>query len=60
MRKIRMLKDNERLGFRKGEIYEVEPYWLDPQTKLSAVRKIPASGGFNVYREGKGEEWEWL
>jgi len=66
MRKIIMLKNDERLGFKKGEVYEVEPYQLDPDAKLSAIRKIPDDGiygrdsGFNVYRSSRGEEWDWL
>lgn len=60
-----MLKNDERLGYKKGEIYEVELYWLDPD-KFSAVKKIPDDGiygrnsGFNVYRDSKGEEWEFV
>ena len=63
MRKIRMLKSDKRLGFKKGEIYEVEAYQFDPSSKLSTIRKIPDDGkfpGFNVYRESRDEEWEWV
>lgn len=65
MKNIRMLESDERLGFKKGEIYEVEIYQYDPD-KLTAVRKIPddgvygRDGGFNVYRESKDTEWEWV
>ncbi len=65
MRKIIMLKDDDRLGFKKGEVYEVKPYWIDPQTKLSAIKKVPDDGiygrdyGFNVYRESRGKEWDY-
>jgi hypothetical protein len=66
MKKIRMLVDDKRLGFKKGEIYEVQPYELDPQAKMSCIKKIPDDGvygrdsGFNVYRESRGIEWEWV
>jgi len=65
MRKIKMLISDERLGFKEGEIYEVKPYQFDPD-KLTAERKVPddgvygKDGGFNVYRESLGEEWEWV
>jgi hypothetical protein len=63
MQKIRMLKSDERLGFKEGEVYEVIPYHLDPSCKLSAIKKFPDDGTepmFNVYRECRGEEWEWV
>lgn len=56
MRKIIMLKDNERLGYKKGEVYEAETYWLDPD-KLTAMKNGKCAG-FNIYRESKGEEWD--
>ena len=58
-----MLKSDKRLGFKKGEVYEVEPYQFDPSCKLSAIRKFPDDGtepGFNVYRDSRDEEWEWV
>lgn len=59
-----MLESDERLGYKKGEIYEVEPYSIDP-CKLSAIKKVPddgiygKNGGFNVYRETRGDDWDW-
>ena len=65
MRKIRMLKSDERLGFKEGDIYKVERYRFDPD-KLTAIQKVPddgvygRDGGFNVYRESVGDEWEFV
>lgn len=47
-----MLVDDARLGFKKGEIYDVKPYRYDE--KLSAI-----GADFNVYLESCGTEWEW-
>jgi hypothetical protein len=60
MRKIKMLVSDERLGFKAGEVYEVEVYAFD-HDKLSAVRRVPdgKDGEFNVYRGSRGEEWEY-
>lgn len=50
---IKMLVDDARLGFKKGEVYRVKPYPYDE--KLTAV-----DSNFNVYLESCGKEWEWV
>lgn len=51
--KVKILKDDERLGVKAGEVYEAEPYWLDPSEKVSLLSRIP--DGYepecNQYRE---------
>ena len=37
----KILKDDERLGIKAGEIYEGERYKYDPQTKVSLLYRIP-------------------
>jgi len=65
MRKIRMLQSDERLGFKEGEVYEVSQAQYDPD-KMTADKKVPddgvygRDGGFAVYKESKGSEWEWF
>lgn len=62
MRKIKMLKSDERLGFKDGEVYETSVYWLNPD-KLTAEKKVPDDGTepcFNVYKECRGEEFEYV
>jgi hypothetical protein len=51
--RIRMLVDDARLGFKKGEEYDVVPYPYDE--KLSVV-----NADFNVYLESCGKEWAYV
>ena len=65
MKRIRMLESDDRLGFKEGEIYEVSQASYDPD-KMTADRKVPddgvygRDGGFSVYKESRGEEWEYV
>ena len=37
---VEILKDCKRTGVRKGQIYEAIPYWLDPNYKVSLLRRL--------------------
>lgn len=37
---VEILKDCELTGVRKGQIYEAIPYWLDPNCKVSLLRRL--------------------
>lgn len=60
MKKIKMLKTDELLGFKEGEIYEVKPYPYDE--KMILMRRVP--DGYDpectTYLESEGDEWEWV
>ena len=39
--KVKILKDCKHTGIKKGEIYEAKRYWLDPNSKLELLSRIP-------------------
>lgn len=39
--RVKILKDCQSTGIKKGEIYEAKRYWLDPQCKVTLLRRIP-------------------
>lgn len=43
--KVKILKTNDKLGIKENEIYEAEPYWLDPLDKITLLKRIP--DGYN-------------
>jgi len=52
MLKVRILKDEDRLGIKKGEVYEAKSYWLDPSLKYTLIGRVPDGydPSCNVYR----------
>ena len=50
--KYRLIEDEPRFGLSAGDVLLCEPYWLDPDTKLTVLAR--ESDGFdpecNVYR----------
>lgn len=42
---VLILKTDNRLGIKENEIYEAEPYWLDPTEKVTLLKRIP--DGYN-------------
>ena len=38
---VRVIKTDERLGIKEGEIYEAKRYYLDPTEKVTLVRRVP-------------------
>ena len=52
MRVVRMKEDDEQMGLKKGDLLEVQPYWMDPSDKFTVIRRL--SDNFdpscNVYR----------
>ncbi len=52
MRYVMLLADDPRFGLRKGDILEVEPYWLDPSDKFTVIRRVhdDFDPSCNVYR----------
>ena len=51
--RVKVLKTDNGLGIKAGEIYESEPYRLDPSEKVTLLSRIP--DGYdpmcNQYRE---------
>lgn len=49
---VEILKDDKRLGLKRGEVYWAQPYWLDPSEKWTLEERVP--DGYkpccNVYR----------
>jgi len=39
--KVKILKDDEHLGLKKGEIYKAERYQYDPQEKVTLLAREP-------------------
>ena len=37
--RVKILKTDKRLGIKKGEIYKVKRYWLDPQEKVTLLSR---------------------
>lgn len=37
---VEILKDDPRLGIKKGQIYEAERYWLDPYSKVTLLQRL--------------------
>lgn len=37
---VKLKKDEPRFKIFAGDIFEAEPYWLDPQTKVSLLKRI--------------------
>lgn len=36
---VEILKSDERIGIKRGQIYEAERYWLDPNDKVTLLRR---------------------
>jgi len=43
--KVKILETNERLGVKKGEIYNAQRYTYDPQSKVTLLSRDP--DGYN-------------
>jgi len=39
--RVKILKDCEHTGIKTGEIYEAEPYQLDPSSKVILLERVP-------------------
>lgn len=37
---VEILKSDERLGLKKGQIFEAKRYWLDPISKVTLLRRL--------------------
>jgi hypothetical protein len=37
---VEILKDDERFGLKKGQLYEAKRYWLDPQEKVTIIKRV--------------------
>lgn len=37
---VEILKTDEQTGVKKGQIYEATPYFLEPQGKVTLVRRL--------------------
>lgn len=54
--KVRILKTDDRLGIKEGELYDAQPHWLDPQEKMTLYRvNDPVC---NLYYSERGVFWE--
>jgi hypothetical protein len=38
---VEILKDDKRLGVKRGEVYWAEPYSLDPSEKWTLLERVP-------------------
>ena len=38
---IKILKTDDRLGVKAGEIYDAKPYTYDPQSKWELIGRVP-------------------
>ena len=49
---VKMNRDDDRMKLKKGDLLIVKPYWCDPATKYTVIRRV--SDDFdprcNVYR----------
>ena len=41
---VEILEDQPRLGIKKGQLYNAEPYWIDPPTKVALLNRVSKSG----------------
>jgi len=39
--RVKILRTDDRLGVKAGEIYSAKRYWLDPQTKVELIAREP-------------------
>lgn len=49
---VRVKETDERLGVKKDEVYLAKSYWLDPQSKVTLIRRCPDGydPSCNLYR----------
>ncbi len=55
---VQIKKTDSRFGLKVGQIYDADPYWLDPSSKVTLKRRLTKKDrkpigkepGCNVYR----------
>lgn len=54
---VEILKTDERIGVKKGQIYEAKRYWLDPNEKVTLLKRLSKKDRMPIGKEPNCNEY---